>query len=154
MNAKKKHHPSTEQKRNSTMKRILFFVLSCLMALTLLTGCSSTSGKTCVYALENGEWELKMKISEKDEDEFDFLITATTGGTPWGYVTGDEEPNYRIVFNEGTESEAMYELIVNIRDDTVAYIEPDLFADESSSYDMREVYISYTSALNFYDFVS
>ena len=97
------------------MKRILFFVLSCLMALTLLAGCSSTSGKTCVYALENGEWELKMKISEKDEDEFDFLITATTGGTPWGYVTGDEEPNYRIVFNEGTESEAMYELIVNIR---------------------------------------
>ena len=61
-------------------------------------------------------------------------------------IMGDS--NYKIVFSEGEETEAVYHLIVDYENESIAYISPDLFNVGS-----MEVFLSFTSVLDFYDFL-
>lgn len=87
-------------------------------------------------------------MTVKDEDDWGFLVTLTSGGTPWGDTTNVDDANYKIVFSEGTEAEATYHLIVDFENESIAYITPDLF-DVGS----MEVFLSFTPVLDFYDFL-
>lgn len=110
-----------------------------------LVSCDDSSLAT-VYERKGDSWKKIMSV--KNEDDWNFLVTMTSGGTPWGDVSSVDDANYKIVFSEGEETEAVYHLIVDYENESIAYISPDLFNVGS-----MEVFLSFTSVLDFYDFL-
>lgn len=126
------------------MKRIIFAFLAIIMLMGLVS-CDDSSLAT-VYERKGDSWKKIMSV--KNEDDWNFLVTMTSGGTPWGDVSSVDDANYKIVFSEGEETEAVYHLIVDYENESIAYISPDLFNVGS-----MEVFLSFTSVLDFYDFL-
>lgn len=126
------------------MKKIIFALLAIILLLGLVS-CNNSSLAT-VYERKGDSWKKIMTI--KNEDDWDFLVTMTSGGTPWGSVTNVNDANYKIVFSEGQETEAAYHLIVDFENESIAYITPDLF-DVGS----MDVFLSFTTVIDFYDFL-
>ena len=113
----------------------------------LLSSCNSSTPIAKIYGYQNGELtKLYRNISAEDEA---FVIEMINNKTPLGYASGQEEPNFAIVYNIGTEGEYTYLIMADLETDTVAYI--------TDSYDetiAAMLYNSYTTALDFYDFIS
>ena len=129
------------------MKKITVFLL---MTAIILTCCSLHScqdgADSFLYKYDGDKLEKIMDLPAGDK--LDFAIEMTSDGTYYGYETGMETPNYRSVFNEGTDAEAAYDLIVDFENETIAYISPDL-----AGTGIRRVYVSFTTTLEFYDFL-
>lgn len=126
------------------MKKIIFAFWAILIMLSFVS-CSNSSLAT-VYERDGNNWKKIMSV--KNEDDWNFLVTMTSGGTPWGSVTDVEDANYKIVFSEGEETEAAYHLVVDYENESIAYIAPDLFEVGS-----MDVFLSFTTVLDFYDFL-
>ena len=120
-------------------------VFFAIIIITGLVSCDNSSLAT-VYERDGNRWKKIMTV--KDEDDWSFLVELTSSGTPWGSVTDVADSNYKIVFSEGEETEAVYHLIVDYENESIAYISPDLFGVGS-----MDVFLSFTSVLDFYDFL-
>ena len=105
------------------MRKILIILMAIIVLLAFVS-CDDSSLAT-VYEHKGDNWKKIMTV--KTEDDWSFLVTLTSGGTPWGSVTDVDDANYKIVFSEGDKTEATYHLIVDYENESIAYIAPDLF---------------------------
>ena len=106
------------------------------MTAIILTCCSLHScqdgADSFLYKYDGDKLEKIMDLPAGDK--LDFAIEMTSDGTYYGY--------------EGTDAEAAYDLIVDFENETIAYISPDL-----AGTGIRRVYVSFTTTLEFYDFL-
>ena len=119
----------------------LFFIIIIILG---ISSCGSPAVAK-IYGYENGnKTKLLRSVTSADEE---FLIDLINIKTPSGYATGQEEPNFAIVYGSGTDNEYMYLIIADLETDTVTYI------TDSQDQTMPTINSSYTTALDFYDFV-
>ncbi|MDD2268657.1 MAG: hypothetical protein PHY15_03775 [Eubacteriales bacterium] len=137
-----------KQFRNSrVITTSLCFAFIIVLALIAFTSCSSGKEVAKIYSYENGERvKLQKTVFEKNEDFLFDLLNVTYS---LGNATGAEEPNYTIVYNEGVTGEYEYKLIVDLETDIVTII-----TDDNDGVTAPKLLNSYTTALDFYDFIS
>ncbi|HBL83915.1 MAG: hypothetical protein A2Y17_03785 [Clostridiales bacterium GWF2_38_85] len=123
---------------------VIFIVISIVL---LLASCSSSAPVAKIYGYENGELTTLYRNVTAENEEF--VIELINNKTPQGYASGQEKPNFAIVYNSGTEGEYTYLIMADLETDVITYI--------TDSYDetiAAMLYSSYTTALDFYDFIS
>lgn len=111
-----------------------------------LFSCGNSTSLATVYKIDGENWK-KIKTATT-EDDFGFLVTMTSGGTPWGYTTDTKDANYKIVFSENTDAEVVFYLVADQENNSIAYIAPDTFNTGS-----MEIFLSFTSVIDFFDFL-
>ena len=133
-------------KRAQIVSVTLAFWLVLILALISLSSCAGEPVAKIYRYNDDGELEFYKNVPEKDED---FLLEVINNNYPMGYATGEEKPNYAIIYNQGTENEYVYKLLVNLETDVLTYI-----TDDNDGNTAPRVFNSYKTALEFYDFLS
>lgn len=136
------------------MKKLSILLASVLLLLTAFSSCAKKEPAAKIYNFENGKrGSLYAEIYEGEN--LDFLSGALNGGTPFGTLLSYDDCSYSIVYGEGTELEYEYLIVVDLENNTMLYATQDTFAaEESLSGEVRSLYLSFTSGLDFVDFIS
>lgn len=124
----------------------LAFWLVIIFALMTLSSCAGKPIAKIYRYNEDGELEFYKNVTAKDEE---FLLDLINNNYPMGYATGEEKADFELIYNQGTENEYVYKLIVNLETDVLTYI-----TDNNDGNTAPRVYNSYTTSLEFYDFIS
>ena len=124
----------------------LAFWLVIILALMTLSACAGESVAKIYRYNEDGEKKLLKNVTEKDED---FLIDLINNNYLIGYATGEEKADFELIYNQGTENEYVYKLIVNLETDVLTYI-----TDDNDGITAPRVYNSNITSLEFYDFLA
>ena len=126
---------------------MLSFAVIIIMALLALTSCANNKVVAKIYNYEDGKrTEIRKTVTEKDEG---FLFDLLNENYSLGNATGEEKPNYTIVYNEGSTGEYEYMIIADLETDVVTII-----TDDNDGVTAPRLLNSYKTALEFYDFIA
>ena len=146
MKIKGTNNRTQKQKRAKIISVTLAFWLVIILALFTLSSCAGEPLAKIYRYNADGELEFYKNVTTKDEK---FLLEVINNNYLIGYATGEEKADYALIYNQGTEGEYIYKLIVNLETDVLTYI-----TDDNDGVTAPRVFNSYTTALEFYDFLS
>lgn len=146
MKIKVRDNRTQKQKRAKIISVTLAFWLVIILALITLSSCAGEPLAKIYRYKDDGELEIYKNVTVKDEE---FLLDLINNNYTIGYATGEEKADFALIYNQGTDSEYVYKLIVNLETDVLTYV-----TDDNDGNTAPRVYNSYTTSLEFYDFLS